>query len=162
AGWRSGDVALRCDRQIYDLARRRHQMRRAVIAAVVALIACTRTSTPPLTAVALPDLSQTEKSVQDQINGSYQSLQSKKTDPNAYGELGKVLFAAEFLEPAEACFLDAQALAPTDARWPYYLGHLYKLRGEADKSVKAFERAMALQPNDVATLVWLGNEYLET
>jgi tetratricopeptide (TPR) repeat protein len=137
-------------------------MKRAVVAAIVALIACTRTPPPaPLVAIVLPDMSRTEESVQDQINASYQLVQSKKTDANAYGELGKVLFAAEFLEPAEACFLDAQALAPTDARWPYYLGHLHKLRGEAGKSVNAFERALALQPNDVATLVWLGNEYLE-
>jgi tetratricopeptide (TPR) repeat protein len=138
-------------------------MKRAVVAAaIIALIACTRTPPPPpLAAVVLPDLSRTEKSVQDQINASYQLVQSKKTDANVYGELGKVLFAAEFLEAAETCFLDAQALAPTDARWPYYLGHLYKLRGEAGKSVNAFERALVLQPNDVATLVWLGNEYLE-
>jgi tetratricopeptide (TPR) repeat protein len=138
-------------------------MKRAVVAGIVVLIACTRTpAPPPLTAIVLPDLSRTEKSVQDQINTSYQLVQSKKTDANAYGELGKVLFAAEFLEAAEACFLDAQALAPTEARWPYYLGQLYKLRGEAAKSANAFERALALQPNDVATLVWLGNEYLET
>jgi tetratricopeptide (TPR) repeat protein len=57
--------------------------------------------------------------------------------------------------------LNAQALAPTDARWPYYLGHLYKARTETEKSVKAFERARDLQPSDVATLVWLGNAYLD-
>jgi len=137
-------------------------MKRAVVAGIVALAACARTPPPPpLAPVVLPELSQTERSVQDQINAGYQLLQSKKDDANAYGELGKVLFAAEFLGSAETSFLDAQALAPTDARWPYYLGHLYKLRGEADKSVKAFERALALRPSDVATLVWLGNEYLE-
>src|SRR6185312_14329056 len=61
----------------------------------------------------------------------------------------------------ETCFLNAQRLAPGEARWPYYLGHLYKVRGEAAKSVSAFQRARDLQPDDVATLVWLGHELVD-
>ena len=114
-------------------------MKRAVVAAaIIALIACTRTPPPPpLAAVVLPDLSRTEKSVQDQINASYQLVQSKKTDANVYGELGKVLFAAEFLEAAETCFLDAQALAPTDARWPVVAVSRGRLRGSESSTLRA-------------------------
>jgi tetratricopeptide (TPR) repeat protein len=119
--------------------------------------------------VALPDLSRIEPSVQQQIQEAYAALMAKSSASgtgsadlaNAYGEMGKLLMAAEYLEAAESCFLNAQTLAPAEARWPYYLGHLYKLRGEAAKSASSFERALAAQPNDVATLVWLGNEYLE-
>jgi len=78
----------------------------------------------------------------------------------AYGELGKLLMAASYFDPAEAAYRNAQTLAPADARWPYYLGHLYKTRGPLEKSVAAFERALQLRPNDVATLVWLGEAYL--
>jgi tetratricopeptide (TPR) repeat protein len=119
--------------------------------------------------VVLPDLSRAEPSVQQQVQAAHAALLARISASdtraadlsNAYGELGKLVMAAEYLEAAEPCFLDAQTLAPADARWPYYLGHLYKLRGEAARSVSAFERALALQPNDVATLVWLGNEYLD-
>jgi cytochrome c-type biogenesis protein CcmH/NrfG len=41
-----------------------------------------------------------------------------------------------------------------------YLGHLYKAKGPLAKSVVAFETALQLRPNDVATLVWLGDAYL--
>jgi tetratricopeptide (TPR) repeat protein len=131
----------------------------AAAAAVFLAIGCTRT--PPLRDVAPPDLSSAEPAVRDQINAAYTAIASGKSNANAYGETGKLLLAAEFLEAAEPCFLNAEALAPKDPRWPYYLGHVYRTRAEADKSAAAFERARSLQPDDVATLVWLGNEYLD-
>ena len=136
-------------------------MRRvAVVLVAIAVCACTARK-PALLGVSLPDVSNAEPAVREQINAAYASLTSNKNDANAYGEMGKLLFAAEYLEAAESCLLNAQALAPADARWPYYLGHLYKARAETEKSVKAFERARELQPSDVATLVWLGNAYLD-
>jgi tetratricopeptide (TPR) repeat protein len=134
--------------------------RPALIVVLVAVAACT-SRTPPLRPIPLPDLSSAEASVRDQINAAHASLTSKKADGNAYGEMGKLLLAAEYLEAAEACFLNAEALAPSEPRWPYYLGHLYKLRAEAEKSVAAFERARRLRPDDAATLVWLGHAYLD-
>jgi tetratricopeptide (TPR) repeat protein len=135
-------------------------MRALLIAAFVSTAACTA-PTPPLRAIPLPDLSSAEPSARDQINVAYASLTSKKDDGNAYGEMGKLLLAAEYLEAAESCFLNAEALAPREPRWPYYLGHLYKARAEAEKSAAAFERARGLQPDDVPTLVWLGRAYLD-
>src|SRR5205823_13138791 len=80
---------------------------------------------------------------------------------NAYGAMGKLLMAAEYFDAAESSYLNAQALVPTEARWPYYLGHVYRSRAEPAKSAASFERALQLQPSDVATLVWLGGAYLE-
>ena len=79
---------------------------------------------------------------------------------SAYGELGKLLMAAEFGSAAESCLLNAQALAPDDMRWPYYLGHLYKAQGATDRSIAAFEDAVRLRPEDVPTLMWLAEGYL--
>jgi tetratricopeptide (TPR) repeat protein len=79
----------------------------------------------------------------------------------AYGGMGELLMAAEYREEPEACFLNAERLAPNDFRWPYYLGQLYRTRGDAAKSTAAFERALPLRPDDGATLVWLGNAYLD-
>jgi tetratricopeptide (TPR) repeat protein len=79
---------------------------------------------------------------------------------DAYGEMGKLLMAATFVDAAEACFLNAQTLAPDDRRWPYYLGHVYKAKGPLERSVASFERALSLAPEDIATMVWLGEAYL--
>jgi len=78
----------------------------------------------------------------------------------AYGEMGKLLMAATHLEPAEACFANAQTLAPDDPRWPYYLGHIYRVRGPLAKAVESFEQALRLRPDDFAALVWLGEIHL--
>lgn len=118
---------------------------------------------------ALPDLTGMETSVRQQIDERAQTLMSKmgnaSTPPlelaEAYGEVGNLLLAADYLESAEPYYLHAQALAPNDMRWPYLLGHVYMSRSEGGKAIASFERARRLQPNDVATLVWLGNVYLD-
>jgi tetratricopeptide (TPR) repeat protein len=120
-------------------------------------------------AVALPDLSGVEPSVARQLRERYASLtatlqRSGASDTDvggAYGEMGMLLLAAEYRDAAEPCFLNAQRLVPTDARWPYYLAHSYKDVGDAAHAVRSFERALQLQPDDLPTLVWLGNVYLD-
>ena len=74
----------------------------------------------------------------------------------AYGTLGSLLFAANRANAAETAYLHAQALAPADVRWPYYLGHVYMNRPDRPKAIAAFERTLQLEPGDVAALVWLG------
>jgi tetratricopeptide (TPR) repeat protein len=114
--------------------------------------------------VSLPDLSSAPESVQTQIRERYASLQPKIDNvetpaadlATAYGDLGKILVAAEYFDAAEPCFLNAQALQPTEMRWPYYLGHLQRFRNEPAKAVPFFEQALGLQPDDVPTLIWLG------
>jgi tetratricopeptide (TPR) repeat protein len=122
-----------------------------------------------LQTVALPDLSRVEDSVQTQLRERQAALTAKQNDPatpaadlaGEYGEMGKLLLAAEFREPAEAALLDAQALAPDDMRWPYFLGHLYRTSGDAPKATAAFERALRLAPSDVETMIWLGEAALD-
>jgi tetratricopeptide (TPR) repeat protein len=118
--------------------------------------------------VTLPDFSHMNEPAKKQMQARYSSLRSRIVDrgatavelASAYGEMGKLLMAATYFDAAESCYLNAQALAPTDSRWPYYLGHLYKVKGPIEKSAASFERALQLQPNDVATLVWLGDAYV--
>ena len=123
---------------------------------------------PELRPVTLPDMSKAASSVQDQIRTAYSTLRARGENPStpaperaaSYGELGKLFMAADFGQVAEACFLNAQLIAPADARWPYFLGHLYKEQGASDKSIASFERALQLRPEDVPTLIWLGDAYL--
>ena len=121
-----------------------------------------------LPAVALPDLSRTEKGVQQQLSEQYRALTSKIENHSApadlgeaYGQMGNLLLAAEYVDAAEACYLHAESLAPNDVRWPYYLGHVYTTKAELGKAVTSFDRALRLKPDDVASLVWLGGVHLD-
>jgi tetratricopeptide (TPR) repeat protein len=131
--------------------------------------AAVATDNSKLPTVSLPDLSRMEKSVQQQLSEQHRSLTAKIENrgtpqaelAQAYGDLGNLLLAAEYFDAAEACYLHAQALAPVEVRWPYYLGHVYMSKTEPQKSITAFERALSLRPNDVAAMVWLGNVHLD-
>ncbi len=104
-------------------------------------------------------------SVQKQIREAHRSLsadvENRQTPipqlAQAYGELGKLLTAADYPDAAEPCFLNAGVLAPADYRWPYYLAHAYRKRGDLDRAGTFFTQALTLRPDDVATLVWLGD-----
>jgi tetratricopeptide (TPR) repeat protein len=128
-------------------------------------------STPQLEAVrpvSLPDLSRLTESVRAQVHERYSSLKLKMENPgtpslelsNAYGEMGKLLMAARQLNAAEPYYLNAQALVPSDMRWPYYLGHLYRDKSELAKSAESFEQTLRLQPDHVPTRVWLADVYI--
>ena len=79
----------------------------------------------------------------------------------AFGEMGKLLLAVESFGEAEACLLNASELNPSDSRWTYYLGHVYRSQGDSQKAAAYFERTLKARPDDVAALVWLGNMYLD-
>jgi tetratricopeptide (TPR) repeat protein len=119
--------------------------------------------------VTLPDLSRMDAPVQEQVRQQYQSMLETLKKPGvtdeergmAYGSMGMVLQAGEYYEAAEPAYLNAQALMPREPRWPYFLGHLRKSQGDTAGSIAAFTRVLEIQPNDVATLVWLGRGYLD-
>ena len=119
--------------------------------------------------IEMPDVSRLAKPVQAQIRERHAALMAKLEDrstsatdlADAYGALGLVLMAAEYYEAAASCYLNAQALVPDAARWPYYLGHLYRIKGDAAKAAEFFSRALEAQPGDIATLIWLGEIYLD-
>lgn len=123
----------------------------------------------PLPPVALPDLAPMEPPVRQQMAERNQALLALVAAPGtpaadlarAYGDMGTLLMAAEYFEAAQPYLLHAQALAPGEMRWPYYLGHAYMASAAPTKAVTAFQRVLRLQPADAATLVWLGNLYLD-
>src|SRR4051812_22489613 len=122
---------------------RRREERAVAIVCATLVLSCGGASKPrtppaPLPAVSLPDLSRTEKGVQQQLGEQYRLLTSKIENRNtppaelsdAYGQMGNLLLAADYFEAAERCYLHAQSLAPDDVRWPYYLGHVYMARAD--------------------------------
>jgi tetratricopeptide (TPR) repeat protein len=118
---------------------------------------------PALRPVTLPDMSSASTDVQGRLRERHESLTRTINDSSAspaalasaYGEMGKLFLAAEYFDAAEACFVNAGTLAPSDMRWPYYLGHAYRRGNRTDQAADAFARALTLQPNHVPTLVWL-------
>jgi len=126
-------------------------------------------SEPAMITVAVPDFSEAvDAPVRARIRERHAAVDALAGDPRstkldlsrAYGELGKVLMAAEYRQAAEASFLNARHLDPKSRQWAYYLGHLYRNRGDLAKAAAFFEEALALQPEDVPTRVWLADVYL--
>lgn len=119
--------------------------------------------------VALPDVSRLHSSVQRQIRDAYRSLLATLRESagstvlraEAFGEMGALFLAAEFPLEAEQCLRNAEALAPDDFRWPYYLGHLHLRTGALTKAVARFLRAVELRPDAVAARIWLIRAHLD-
>ena len=118
---------------------------------------------PTLLPVPLPDLSRMHASVQEQIREAYGALTvlGAGERSEAYGHLAKLLMASEYPDQAEVCLLNAQRLAPDDFRWPYYLGHVYRSKGQLTNAVERFEHTLRLRPDDVAAFVWLSHTYID-
>ena len=131
--------------------------------------ACGGTGIPAeLHAVPPPDLARLPDPLRQQVGSRWEALTGRIEGgapagelARAYGDAGLILMAAEFEEAALACLRNAEALAPDDPRWPYYLGRFHLLRGEQAQAPAPFERAYALRPTDVPTLVQLGELYLD-
>jgi len=143
--------------------------RHTTIAVWLLVIGCRAPARPPLHTASLPDLSRAAPSVQSQLREHDAALRrvtaNSKASPgelaDAYGDVGMLLMAAEYREAAEAYLLNAEALAPETAKWPYYLAHLYRAAGDSAKSPGEFEHVIRLQPRNVSALVWLGDTFLD-
>ena len=123
---------------------------------------------PRLLPVGLPDLGGMHTSVQAQLREAHASLRSleagRPTAPHepseAYGALGMLLMAGEYLEAAEPSFRNALQLSPDEFRWMYYLGHLFQQQGDLTQAVQYFEQAHRRRPDDLPVLIWLVGAYL--
>jgi tetratricopeptide (TPR) repeat protein len=149
----------------------------ALIVAALVLVSCSSSTgpassgsqvssgSPTAPPAPLPDISKLVPTVQAQISRQHEALASILASPsatvveraNAFGELGKLLMAAQLPEGAEANFMNAQKLDPSDYRWPYYLAQLARSQGDLPKAAALFERVLQLKPDDMDSLVWLGD-----
>jgi tetratricopeptide (TPR) repeat protein len=116
----------------------------------------------------LPDLAKLAPSVQTQVRDRFARVTTLASagapdveQSQASGDVGLLLMAAQFPDAPAAFLARAEALAPADYRWPYYLAQFHRQRGEPEPARAAFERALARNPSDVAALVWLGETLLQ-
>ncbi len=118
--------------------------------------------------VTLPDLSRLSESVRDQVRERHTALTriDRPETPadelgRAHGDLGLILMAADYDTAALSSLRNAQAVAPHDPRWPYYLGHFHNYRSEHARAIALFERALELRPADVPILIRLAGLYVD-
>jgi tetratricopeptide (TPR) repeat protein len=134
--------------------------------ALAAALACSSREAPARPAlrdVPLPDVSQMNEAVRQQVRERHDVLSATvaaASTPDseraaAYGDVGQILLAARYLDSAEPALLNARTLAPQDATWPYYLAQLYRSRGALDQSAQFFREVLAKRPDDLAALTWL-------
>ena len=136
--------------------------------AVVLTLGCGSQPTPPaptaLRPVAIPALAGADEDARQQIRAAHNHLTKQSANPAvphaelaaAYGRMGTLLMAAELNDAAEPALLNAVTLAPDEARWTYYLAHVYRRRGELPAAARYFDRTVTLQPGNVAAIWWLG------
>src|SRR6187200_421427 len=119
--------------------------------------------------VPMPDLSRLPVSVQTQVRDRYAALSARSASARmppeelaqAHGDVGLILMATGYHAAAETSLRNAQALAPREPKWPYYLGQLYLITSDPANALKSFEKALALRSKDLATIVHLGETYLD-
>jgi tetratricopeptide (TPR) repeat protein len=115
-----------------------------------------------------PAVAGIEPSLQERLRASYSSLTAaRKTSAadadlaRAYGQVGKLLLAAELYDQAEPYLLNAATLEPRMLEWPYFLAHAYRLTFKPAEAIVRFEQVLRLDPNHVPTLVWLGTIHVD-
>jgi tetratricopeptide (TPR) repeat protein len=136
----------------------------AILAAATSLVACRAGGTGSASLPTLPDLNGMAPPVQQQIREQYARLSAAAPAPGQdqaraaeLGRMGVLLMAAEAVPAAEPFLSQAEALDPDEPRWPYYLGHLYRMKGDPQGAAAHFTRVLSLRPDDVPSLVWFGN-----
>ncbi len=79
---------------------------------------------------------------------------------SAYGELGMIYQANDFLKAARQAFEKARELAPADARWPYYLGIQAAREGRFAEAEAAFSESLAANPDYAPARVRLARSHV--
>jgi len=107
-----------------------------------------------------PNLESTDDSVRVALTQARARLEKVLADPSAedavlaesYGETGLLYQAHLIFDSAATCFKNAERLAPSDYRWPYYRGYLEQQQGRLSEAADHYKQAMQLNPG----VPWIG------
>lgn len=118
-----------------------------------------------------PDLSAMDEVVRSKVETMQERLGEltgrwQPGDPTfelseGFGQLGQMFHAFRLLDAAEVCYSNAQTLAASDYRWRHYRGLVRNATGDLDPAVEDYLHALKLKPDDLPTLIRLGNVLLE-
>ena len=115
-----------------------------------------------------PDLTAAERLIREQLQEERSKLTGKisgaevpdSSRADAFGGLGRLYHAYDFVEAARACYRNALILMPQDFRWAYLLGRLSESQGELQKAVEHYEQAATIKPDDLTILLKLAEAQL--
>jgi len=128
----------------------------ALPALLLAVAAAGGAASPPLLPVPAPDPARMETAVREQVEAAEKAVATAQS-PEAFGNAGRIYLLYDLLDAALPCFENARALGPADFRWPYYLGVLHQARGDFDRAAGAFAEVLREKPDDLPTLLRLGD-----
>ncbi|HVS62281.1 MAG TPA: tetratricopeptide repeat protein [Thermoanaerobaculia bacterium] len=120
---------------------------------------------PPLAELPQPALETQEDAVRGQLTELRRQLDLLIADPStplprlaeAFGRLGRLYFLYDLVDLASIALENAKLLAPNDHRWPYFLAAHQTFEGQLEEAIGNLERVLELRPNDLPTLVRLGD-----
>ena len=121
-----------------------------------------------MTPVPHPDLNAVERLIREQLQAERSKLTATisaaevpdSARADAFGGLGTLYHAYDFIEAARACYRNALVLKPKDFRWAYLLGRLLESQGDLQQAVEHYQRAAAINPEDLPTLLHLAQAQL--
>jgi len=108
------------------------------------------------------DLSSLPVAIRSEIESAAKRAAAAPGDASAAGELGMLYLVYDLPGAAVTCFERSVSAARAEHRWAYYLGMARQSAGDAPGAIQALEKAEALRPRDVATLVRLGGLLVES
>lgn len=142
-------------------------MRGLASVALVTIAACSEPKVE-VTPIPVPETSAFEPSVRTKLTESRAELDriiaskpSNRELGNAYGEMAMVYHAQDLLKAAEIAYDNARKLSPREIRWPYLEGHMFNDSARPVEALRMFEVALAIDSNDLPTLISLGQVYFQ-
>lgn len=130
---------------------------RTILCLVLLVFSAFAQTLPDLPAVAFDNF---EPEIREQVRKAYGDAQAKPRDAQANGWLGMTLHTYEQYDFAAICYERAQALAPKEFRWSYYLGIVRAELGKAREAAMAFQTALALQADHLPAELRLAESLL--
>ena len=95
--------------------------------------------------------------IRTQIQQAYADTRAHPDDAEASGRLGMVLQTYNLFKEADASYRRAMRLAPSDFRWPYYLGRVAASQGHCHEAVDTLRSALRWNPGYVPARLQLAN-----
>lgn len=152
--------------------RRKYRPHLVVLLAVLVIRVAAGTSSlaedDSLVPIPWPDDAAMETAIQEQLRAVRAALEPMIADPEssrtelaeAYGNAGQVYLVYSLVDSSQACLYNAATLAPEEFRWNFYLGRTNQEDGKPQAATLHLERAHALRPADLPTLIRLAQSEL--
>lgn len=113
-------------------------------------------------AVPSPDLSKLRPVMRETLEAALAAARQNPADTAKLAEAGMLLYVFQYPAEAAPCFAEAAKREAEELRWPYYLGLSLQASGARAQAAKAFESALAINPEYSAAETRLGEMLLDS